>query len=369
MTRCLSASGALACILLGLAGCKDNTFQAPPPPAVTVSNPAQRDVIEYAELTGTTEVGTSIDVRARVSGILQDVRYEPGTRVRAGDPLFLIDPEPFLAARDALQAQVESAEAQLRLAQTSAERIENSARDGALSELQALEARAKADVAEAALKVTQKQLDIRQLDVDYTEISAPISGTIKKSDFSEGDLVGNSPESSLLTTIYDDTTIKVYFTVPDRVYLGAFRAEDPMATAPEVEIATEIDEGYPFRGTIDYADPTVDESTGTVRVRAVVDNADGRLLGGLFVRIRLPLRTLESALLVPQAAISTDQVGAYVLVVGDGNEVERRDIELGPIEGTDRVVLAGLSPQDRVVVRGLLRARPGATVTPQPSGS
>ncbi|MEO1535933.1 MAG: efflux RND transporter periplasmic adaptor subunit, partial [Planctomycetota bacterium] len=122
---------------------------------------------------------------------------------------------------------------------------------------------------------------------------------------------------------------------------------------------------FPFVGLIDYTDPVVDGDTGTIRVRAKVDNAEGRLLGGLFVRIRLPVRELESTLLVPETAIGSDQVGSYVLVVNNENVVERRDVSLGPIDGADRVVLEGLAPEDRVVIRGLLRARPGSKVTPE----
>jgi len=363
-----SAVLGLMLIVLSASGCGDNEFQPPPPPMVTVAAADVRDVTEYAEFVGTTDVATSIDIRARVSGILQEVRFESGTLVEAGDSLFLIDPEPFVAQRDAIQAKVESAEAELKLAETRAERIERSARDGAVSELQALEARAEADAAAAALKVAQKDLAIRQLDVDYTEIAAPISGFIEKSPFDVGDLVGNTADASLLTTIYDDSKIDVYFSVPDRVYLQATRQEPADTKTPVVEIGTEIDDGFPFLGEIDYFDPTVDEATGTIRIRAVVDNPDRRLVGGLFVRIRLPIGTIEDALLIPQAAIGADQIGSYVLVVDDAGVVERREVELGPVDGTHRVITSGIIADDRVVVRGLLRARPGATVDPQPVG-
>jgi len=358
----------ISLIVLLAGGCGENEFQPPPPPTVTVATPAQRDVVEYAMITGRTEVGIAVDIRARVSGILQEVQFEPGTEVQVGDPLFQIDAEPFAAARDALQARVESAGAALHLAENKAKRVERSALDGAVTELQALEARAEADVAAAALKVAQRELAIKQLDVNYTEIRAPISGWIERSPFDVGDLVGNSPQTSLLTTIYDDSLIRVYFSVPDRIFLNAIRIQEPDAEPPAVEVGTELDEGYPFVGQIDYADPTVDEATGTVQVRAKVQNDDRRLVGGLFVRLRLTIRTHKNALLVPQIAIAADQIGSYVLVVDGDGVVERRDIQLGPTDGADRVVTSGLTPGDRVIVRGLLRARPGSTVTPQPVG-
>lgn len=351
-------------IVLALAGCGENEFQPPPPPTVSVSTPVQRDVSAYAEFTGTTSVATEVDVRARVSGILQEVRFQPGDVVKKGDPLFLIDPELFVAQRDAAQAQVESAQAELRLAETKAERIERSARDGALSEIQALEARAAAEAAAATVKVKEKELAIRQLDVNYTDVRAPISGRIERSPYELGDLVGTFSDS-LLTTIYDDSQIYCYFSIPDRAFLRVVRFGDGDQEPPMVEIATELDEGFPFVGMIDYTDPTVDETSGTIEVRAVVDNADGRLLGGLFTRLRIQTETIPGALLVPEAAISRDQIGPFVLVVNGVNVVERRDITLGPLDGTDRVVVSGLQPEDSVVVRGLLRARPGATVTPE----
>lgn len=355
----------LASIILGQTGCGDNEFDPPPPPTVTVQLPAQRDVTAYAEFTGTTDVATSVDVRARVSGIIQEVRFDPGDMVEEGDSLFLIDPEPFVAQRDALRAQVESARAELKLAETKAERIERSARDGALSEIQALEARAAAEAAAALVKVKEKELAIRQLDVDYTDVRSPISGRVERSPIGVGDLVGTLGSDSLLTTVHDDSEIYVYFSVPDRAFLRVIRTAEVSDTPPTVDIATEIDEGFPFVGTIDYSDPTVDETSGTVEIRAVVDNADGRLMGGLFTRLRIETETLEGALLVPESAVSSDQIGPYLLVVNGAGVVERRDVELGPREGTERVILSGIAAEDSVVIRGLLRARPGATVTPQ----
>ncbi|MEL7484940.1 MAG: efflux RND transporter periplasmic adaptor subunit [Planctomycetota bacterium] len=356
-------------ILLAAAGCGDNSFQPPPPPAVTVAAPLQRDVVEYVSFTGLTKADDSIDVRARVQGIIEEVAFEAGAFVKEGDLLFLIDPAPFEAARDAAAAQVVTARAQAELARTQAERVERSATDGAVSELQALQARAEAEVADAAVMVAEKELAIRELDVGYTRVVAPISGYAEHSSFGKGDLVGEPGGSGLLTTIYDDAVVNVEFAVADRVYLEAVRNRGGRGAArgepPPVQIGTEVDDGFPFVGLIDYTDPVVDGDTGTIRVRAKVDNAEGRLLGGLFVRIRLPVRELEGTLVVADTAIGSDQVGSYVLVVNDENVVERRDISLGPVDGADRVVLEGLAPDDRVVVRGLLRARPGSKVTPE----
>jgi len=360
----------LAMIVLIAPGCGEgNEFQPPPPPAVTVALPTRHDVVEYADFTGTTEVVRAVEIRARVTGVLQEVRFAPGSEVEAGAPLFLIDPAPFVATRDAAAAKVASEEAQLRLAETTADRTERSARDGAISDLQALEARAKADAAAASLVVAQRELAIKQLDVDYTNITAPISGRVERTPFGIGSLVGQTTDKALLTTIYDDSRIYVNFAVSDRVYLQALKRDSGNSEPPKIEIATEADTDYPFVGQIDYADPTVDAKTGTLRVRAVVDNPDRKLVGGLFVRVRLNVRTIENAMLVPRTAIGADQVGSYVLTVDAEGTVVRRNIELGPIDGENRVVTSGLSPDERVVIRGLLKARPGAKVNAQDAGS
>lgn len=351
-------------------GCGENEFQPPPPPNVTVALPTQRDVVEYAEVTGTTEAFRVVEVRARVQGILQAVLYQEGMKVDKDTPLFQIEPAPFVTTRDAAQARVTSAQVQAKLADTTARRMERSAQDKAVSELQALEARAQADAAVAEVEVAKKELAIKQLDVDYTHVLAPISGRVARSNFKVGSLVG-SMESTALTTIYDDSKIYTWFTMPDRIFLLAKQAGDVKDDQPfpEVELATEVDQGFPHRGQIDYADPAVDAETGTLRIRAVFDNENGALVGGLFVRCRISIQTIPNALLVPETAIGVDQVGRYVFVVDDQGTVERRKVELGPMDGDLRVINSGLKADDRVIVRGILRARPGGKVTAQTAGT
>ncbi|MEM8874661.1 MAG: efflux RND transporter periplasmic adaptor subunit [Planctomycetota bacterium] len=354
------------------AGCDNsNEFQAPPPPPVVVSQPQQRSVIDYATFTGTTSAADSVDIRAQVGGIIDDVPVDDGAPVEEGDLLFVINAESYTAARDAAQAQLDQAKAKQALADAKAQRIERSAADGAVSQLQAIEARAEAEVANAAVTVAERELAIKQLDLDYATVEAPRKGRIRKAGLGVGDLVAPSGDGGLLGTIFDDSEITVAFTVPDRVYLTAIRRAggDESRRPPLIELGTEIDDGYPYTGGITYADPIVDEQTGTVRVEATVQNPDRQLVGGLFVRVRMPVETLPSAIVVPQVAIARDQVGPYVLVVGEGNVVERRDVELGGVDGADRVVRSGLSAEDSIVVSGLMRARPGAPVTPIPAES
>lgn len=352
---------------LTMVGCESNEYQAPPPPVVTVAPPSQRDVIDYHELQGTTSAVSSVEIRARVQGILKEKRFNPGQMVQEGDVLFVIDPAPFIAYRDAAAATVASAEAQMRLAQTTADRTERAAQDGGVSQLVALEERARAQAAEADFEIAQRELAIKQLDVDYATIRAPITGLIENSTMGIGDLVGSSSDNSVLTTVYDDTKIKVNFTVPDRLYLSAIRGGEGDNRPSTVEIGTEVDEGeFPFLGVLDYVDPAVDPSTGTLTVRAEVDNSERKLVSGLFVRIRVASETLTDALLIPRTAVSRDQVGPFVYTVNSENIVQRRNVELGPIQDDQQVILTGLQATDQVIVLGILRARAGAPVTPMP---
>jgi len=356
-------------ILLWVAGCRKNEFVPPPPPTVTVALPQVRDVIEYAELTGRTAPFQEVEIRARVEGILLESLYQEGQRVSEGDLLFRIDPAPFIAQRDAAAAQVQRAEAELNLARVTADRVERSAREGAVSELQALENRAKADAAAAQLEVARRELAIRQLSVDYTEVHAPLTGEIESGAPAIGSLVGPGA-ASLLTRVYDTTQVYAWLTLSDRLLLMASNREDgPQPSTMEILLATEVDTDYPFRGVIDYIDPVVDTDTGTVRVRGVFENEDGKLKAGLFVRGRIAVRTLPGAVLVPETAIGTGQAGKYVLIVNDEDVVEVRFVVLGPASGPDRVIRSGLTGQERVVTSALLRARPGSKVVPQHKNS
>lgn len=360
---------ALVAIVLMVSACKDNTFQPPPPPTVTVSPPIQHDVTEYIEFTGTTEAFKIVQVRAQVQGELSQILYPEGQEVPANAPLFQIEPELFVATRDAAKSKVDSAEAQAKLADTTAKKMERSAKDQAISEIQALEARAQADVAAAQLEAAKKDLVIKQIDVDNAAIKAPIAGRIAKSNFKVGSIVGEIG-SEELTTIFDDSKIYAWFVIPDKIFLKAKQGKGPDAenVFPEVELATEVDAGFPYRGQVDYGDPSVDAETGTLRVRAIFENKDRALVGGLFVRCRIAIGTFENALLVPETSIGIDQAGRFVYVVDDEGIVERRNVVLGAKDGDQRVITEGLEATDKVIVRGLLRARSGSKVNAQESG-
>jgi len=354
-------------VLVVLGACAKPPARKPaPPPQVIVQTPKVQPVTIYRTFTGRTESYERAEVRARVEGVLVEVAYDERAELEKGAVMFRIDPAPFAAARDAAAAEAAANEASVRLADTTAKKLEKAYETRSVSELQALEARAQHEVASAKLDVANKQLAIRDLDLSYTTITAPIAGRAIETDYVVGSLVG-SLGSGPLTTVVDNTKIRVWFSVDDRTVLKLLEQKGDPGASKVIELARDGDAEFGFRGSIDYFEPKVNEATGTLRMRAVFDNADGRLVPGLFVRVRVAASELEAATVVPESALAADQAGRHLLVVGDGDVVERRAVELGALLPEGRVVLSGLAATDRVIVAGLLRVRPGVKVSPRTS--
>jgi RND family efflux transporter MFP subunit len=371
MRRLKTSMGLIAVtgLLLLIPGCKKANQYAPPPAAkVSVAKPLMQKITRYLESTGNTAAVASVDLIARVEGFVQTISFTDGGAVKTGDILFTIEPLPYQAKLQQAQAAEASAQAQLVNAQTNFSRQESLQR-GAVASVQNLDdARAQRDTAQANLIQAQANTQLAAINYSYTRVQAPFNGRMSAHLVSVGDLVGTSPTK--LATIVQMQPINVTFNVSEqevlRIRAGAVKAGrrgEAIQQVP-VEIGLQSDTGYPHRGHMDYVAPMVDPSTGTLAARGVLDNADGALLPGYFARIRVPLETDVSALLVPDAALGVDQGGRYLLVVGTDHVVAQKHVTTGQLQGTLRVIDAGLEPDDLVVVDGLQRAVPGQTVEP-----
>jgi RND family efflux transporter MFP subunit len=339
------------------------------PPAVTVATPVVKDVTEYDEYTGRFEAVDFVEVRARVSGYLDQVAFMDGALVKKGDLLVVIDKRPYQAAVDQAEATVQSAQARVAFAQGDLERGQSLSRGGNISE-QLLEQRrqtfegAKADVmgAQAAARTAR-------LNLGFTEIRAPISGRISRKFVSEGNLVG--ADMTLLTTIVSLDPIHFYFDVDERSFLAYQRVlqigavADPGKQKLPIVVAL-TDEREPIhKGVLDFVDNRVDQATGTMRARASIQNKDLLITPGLFGTIRIPGSPLHQGVLVPDEAIATDQDRRFVWVVGEDQTVSARVVRPGPRIDGYRLIRQGLKGDETIVIAGLQRVRAGAKIAPQ----
>lgn len=368
--------GLCAAALIAVAGCGGAPVAPPPaPPEVTVDTPVRRDVTLFQEFTGQTRAYASVDVVARVSGTLEQMSFEPSRIVSRNDVLFVIEPRPYKASLDAAEAALRSSEAQLARAESDLRRVTQAARTNAVSEADVDLAKANRDIAEAAVLTAKASLDQAELQYSYTKVRAPITGQVGRARVDVGNVVSGT-QGTLLTTINQLQPIHGYFDVPEQAFLNILQvqsleevqAEEIEGQGLQVEMATLVSEGYPHRGEFDFISNTVDSATGTIEVRAVFPNEEMVLFPGLFVRLRVPIGTVEDAVLVEERAVGSDLGGRFVLIVGDGNVVEQRYITMGPVEPDGLVPISeGLDGSETYIVNGLLRARPGMPVTPQTS--
>lgn len=355
-----------------LAGCKDeqrNAYVAPPPPPVTVAAPEMRTVTDYIELTGTTQAIATVDLVARVQGFLEQVHFQDGAPVKKGDLLFTIQQNTYQAQLQQAQSQLQSVQAQLLHAQTEFDRYSGLFKQKAASAVDVDTWRANRDQAQAGVLGAQAQLELAQINLGYTTVTAPFDGRMGRHLIDAGNLVGTDGGTKL-AQINQIDPIYAYFTINERdlLRIRAERAKagDTGVPADQVlELGVANEDGFPHQGKLDFAAITLTAGTGTLELRGIFPNPSYELLPGLFARIRAPLEERPDALLVPQTAIGRDQAGSYVLTVGADDVVQRTGIQLGQTVGTLQVVESGLKADDRVIVNGLERAVPGRKVTPR----
>jgi RND family efflux transporter MFP subunit len=361
---------ATACFaLMTLGGCEQNTFVPPPPPKVDVALPVQRPITRYLDATGNTAPIKQVDLVARVSGFLQSIDYKDGDFVKEGTTLFTIEPETYRLKLEQAQAAEAGAQASLKQAELDFQRQSDLVARQAVSRATLETSTANRDNAQANLQQAQANTKIAQVNYGYTRVTAPFDGIVSAHLVSVGELVGASSPTQLATIVAQDP-IYVNFNVNERDVLR-IRAEAKRRglTAADlkqtpVEVGLQTEDGYPHVGKLDYAAPTVNQTTGTLAVRGLIPNADRVLLPGYFVRVRVPVEKQDNALLVPDTALGSDQSGRYLLVTNE-NIVEQRKVTTGPADNGLRVIESGLKPEDRVVIAGLLRVIPGQTVDPQ----
>jgi len=361
-----------ALIIFFQVGCGRNEGPvAPPPPKVTVSQPVVREVIEWDEYTGRLEAVESVEVRARVSGYLESIHFQDGQIVKKGDLLFVIDPRPYQAELDQAEAELELAKARLKLAQDNVARAKKLLSARAISEEEADTRASDERVARATVEQAEAAVQAAKLNVEFTQVRAPITGRISRKLVTEGNLINGGTGGTLLTTIVSLDPIYCYAEADEQSFLKYTRLaqEGKRPSSRQVRnpayLALADEMGFPHKGYIDFVDNQLDPDTGTIRGRAVFPNPDLTLTPGLFARIRIPGSGKYNAILLPDEAIGSDQSQRFVMIVNDENTAEYRKVVLGPKVNGLRIIREGLEPEDWVIVKGLQRVRPGVKVDPQ----
>ncbi|CAI8716346.1 MULTISPECIES: multidrug efflux RND transporter periplasmic adaptor subunit MexE [Pseudomonas] len=355
----------LAVVVMSACGRTPEAVQAPAATKVSVAKVLEQPINEWDEFTGRLEAPETVEVRPRVSGQIDQVAFTEGAQVKKGDLLFQIDPRPF-------QAEVRRLEAQLQQARATAIRSENEAQRGerlrssnAISAELAESRTSAAAEARAGVAAIQAQLDLARLNLSFTRVTAPISGRVSRAQFTAGNIV--TADVTPLTSVVSTDKVYAYFDADERVYLKytQLARDGQRGQSTPVYLGLSNESGNPHLGQMNFVDNQVNPKTGTIRGRAVFDNTDGQFTPGLYARLKLVGSATYSAVLINDEAVGTDLGKKFVLVMDKDNKAAYRAVELGPkLEGL-RIVRNGLSKDDRIVVKGLQRVRPGSPVDPQ----
>jgi RND family efflux transporter MFP subunit len=372
-------SALLVVAAVAVAGCGQGqppAPAAPPPPTVTVANPAKRVIVDQDEYVGRFVAVEAVEVRARVSGYLEKVHFTDGQNVREGDLLFTIDRRPFQTALEQARANLAQARANLAFTESDLARAQQLVRDRTITE-QTYDQRTQAKrVAEASVAANEAAVRQAELDLQFTELRSPVTGRIGDRRVSPGNLVtGGTGTTTLLATIVSTDPIRFEFTFDEASLLRYERltkqSKDGEAWGAATPVMLKLidEKDFSHRGRMDFVDNVIDRASGTIRARAVFANADNLFTPGMFARVQVPGSLPYDALLVPEAAVGTEQARKYVLALGDDNTVKQQYVTLGDVHDELRVIKSGVAATDRIVVNGLMRARPGAKVTPQEQGA
>jgi len=355
---------AVSAVLLSACG-KQEQQHAPPPPEVAVQtvekNPVPLDLTYTARTVGSREV----EVRARVGGIVMKRRYQEGGSVKQGQPMFLIDPEPVRARLASARAEVAVAKARLEEARRQNDRVLPLFAQNAVSQSRRDEVVSGFEVAQANYAAAESNQRMAQLDLEYTDVRAPIGGLTSREVLSEGSLVSTEQANSLLTKIVQIDPLYVEFSVPESeaALIRASLAPANEATPPSVKLLLESGKEYPDSAKIDFVDNAVEMNSGTVRVRAVLKNTEAQLIPGQFIRARVEGVMLSNVVAVPRKSVMSSPQGAFAWIVNGEEKVEFRPIQLGRTMGNNIIVTEGLAPGDRYIVEGVLKVQPGIPVS------
>jgi len=365
-----SALGVMLLSVL-LVGCDNSVAQnaAPPAPAVSAADVVVKSISQWDSFNGRIEAVESVQLRPRVSGYIDKVNYTDGQEVKKGEVLFTIDDRTYRAALEQAQANLARAKTQASLAQSEANRTDKLINTHLVSREEWEQRRSAAVQAQADIRAAQAAVDAAQLNLDFTKVTAPIDGRASRALITSGNLVTAGDTASVLTTLVSQKTVYVYFDVDESTYLHyqnlarSGQGASSNHTALPVEIGLTGEDGYPHQGKVDFLDNQLTPSTGTIRMRALLDNAQRQFTPGLFARVRLPGSAEFKATLVDDKAVLTDQDRKYVYIVDKEGKAQRRDITPGRLADGLRIVQQGLNPGDKVIIEGLQKVfMPGMPV-------
>lgn len=367
-----AAVGVLLIVGVATVSLSGHAEKTPPPAAtatpVTVAGVLERSIIEWDDFSGRVEAVDRVTIRPRVSGTVDAVHFQEGQLVKKGDSLFTIDPRPYKAELARATAAQAGAQARLTLAKTELDRTRRLLEERAVAQRELDQRENALREADANLKAANADVLTARLNLQYTDITAPVSGRVSRAEITVGNLVETGPNAPTLTTLVSVSPVYVNFEVDEPTYIryaGNGIVGNSGVNRIPVAIGLTSEDGYPRQGHIKSFDNRLDTSSGTIRVRAVFANEDGTLTPGMYARVRTGDANAKNALLIDDKAVGTDQDKKYVMVVGADNKAVYRPVTLGPMVDGLRIVRSGLAKNERIVINGLQRIRPNDVVTPQ----